>query len=412
MFALYNTYKKEHPRLTNNIILSAVSLIGCLVALLLASPTQPLLEALAVGTGYVGLGLLALTLLIGPLNMLKVRKNPVNLNFRRDAGIWAGILSLLHVVLVFALEIDWGGSLLGYFLYKNGSIKLNLFGISNYIGLFATLILIFLMVLSNNRFLKALKGKKWKNLQRFNYLLFALVLGHTFTQQLNNARGLWMVIGALLVTVAVLVGQAIGFKIYRKREQERKVAPVAKPAPARVATSTTSATRVAAPAQPVPATGGFSKLKVASAVSLLAMFGIGAGLEGINLLNTPVTAQIGSLASDETTATDSSSSPAATTPAASESTATATPAATTSAATTTAVTTAAVTTASSTTTAATTSAATTAAATTTAVSTTAAATTAATTTAAVTTTTAASSSSTTTVSNASKSGGSTHTGGS
>jgi sulfoxide reductase heme-binding subunit YedZ len=396
MFELYKTYKKEHPRLTNNIILTVVSLLGCLVAVILASPTQSLLEALAVGTGYVGLGLLALTLLIGPLNMLKVRKNPVNLNFRRDAGIWAGLLSLLHVLLVFVLEIDWGGTLLGYFLYKDGSLKLNLFGISNYIGLAATLILIFLLVLSNNHFLKALKGKKWKNLQRFNYLLFALALGHTFTQQVNNVRGLWMVIGALLVTAAVMVGQAVGFKIYRKREQERKVAPAAKPAPARVAASTAPAARVAAPVQPAPAVSGFSKLKVASAVSLLALLGLGAGLEGLNLLNTPATAQTGSLASDETTTGATSSSPAATTPAASE-----TAAATTAAATTASSTTAATTTAATTTTTATTTAATTTAATTTAATTTAAATTAVT-----------SSSSSTTVSNASKSSGSTHTGGS
>src|SRR5690242_14550461 len=118
MLNIYKTYKKEHPRVTNSLILAVVSLLGCLVALLLAPPTQSLLEALTVGTGYVGLGLLALTLLIGPLNMLKVRKNPVNLNFRRDAGIWAGILSLAHVLLAFGLEINWGGTLLGYFLYK------------------------------------------------------------------------------------------------------------------------------------------------------------------------------------------------------------------------------------------------------------------------------------------------------
>lgn len=80
-------FRKEHPRLTNNFVLGFVSLLGCLLAFIVASPEQSVWEKLSLGTGYLGLGLIVLTLLIGPINMLKVRKNPVNIMFRRDAGI-------------------------------------------------------------------------------------------------------------------------------------------------------------------------------------------------------------------------------------------------------------------------------------------------------------------------------------
>ncbi|HEX2914352.1 MAG TPA: ferric reductase-like transmembrane domain-containing protein [Chloroflexia bacterium] len=222
-------YRKEHPRVFNNLVLASASLVGCIIAGIFAAPGQSILETLSVGFGYVGLILIAVSLLIGPINMLKVRKNPVNIMFRRDTGIWAAITSFAHVLFAFALQLSWGGTLLGLFFFANGAPKLNLFGISDYIGLFGTLILIFLLVLSNNHFLKALKGKRWKNMQRFNYLLFVLALGHTFTQQVNNGRGMVMIFGVLAVALAVLVAQSIGFVVYRKREQQRKApAPAAK----------------------------------------------------------------------------------------------------------------------------------------------------------------------------------------
>src|SRR5690348_15336156 len=140
------TFYKSHSRLTNHLLMGAITLVGCVIAIMLATPSQSLLEMLAVGTGYIGLLLIAATLLIGPLNMLRVRKNPVNLMLRRDVGIWAGITSLAHVIFAFALELNWGGTLLGFFLYKDGSAKLNLFGISNFMGLIAALVIIFLLV--------------------------------------------------------------------------------------------------------------------------------------------------------------------------------------------------------------------------------------------------------------------------
>ena len=42
------------------------------------------------------LALLVATLLIGPWNVLRRTANPVSSDLRRDIGIWAGMLGILH----------------------------------------------------------------------------------------------------------------------------------------------------------------------------------------------------------------------------------------------------------------------------------------------------------------------------
>jgi methionine sulfoxide reductase heme-binding subunit len=58
------------------------------------------------------------------------------------------------------------------------------FGLANYTGLAATLLLVFLVALSNDFSLKRLSAPWWKRLQRWNNALFALVLVHGFQCQL------------------------------------------------------------------------------------------------------------------------------------------------------------------------------------------------------------------------------------
>ncbi len=222
--------QKAHPRRINYFFLVLFSLIWVFVTQLTAEPGQPLVESLSLASGYEALFLIVATLVIGPLNMLRNRRNPVNLNFRRDVGIWAGIMALLHVV--FSLQIYFDGNLLSYFFKEeNGSLspQLSLFGLSNDVGLIAALVIIFLMVLSNNYFLRRLKGKRWKNLQRFNYLLFGLTLLHTFGQQISSNRGpifIYIVVG---LAGTVLVAQFIGVIVYQQRSQQRRAAVGASP---------------------------------------------------------------------------------------------------------------------------------------------------------------------------------------
>jgi sulfoxide reductase heme-binding subunit YedZ len=54
------------------------------------------LQQLTVATGYVGVGLLAVTLLLGPANLVLRRRNPVSTYLRRDVGIWTAGFSSVH----------------------------------------------------------------------------------------------------------------------------------------------------------------------------------------------------------------------------------------------------------------------------------------------------------------------------
>ncbi|MEO8335055.1 MAG: hypothetical protein ABI664_08785 [bacterium] len=50
----------------------------------------------SMSTAYAGLALLGATFAIGPLNILRSRPNPVSTDLRRDLGIWAGLLAIVH----------------------------------------------------------------------------------------------------------------------------------------------------------------------------------------------------------------------------------------------------------------------------------------------------------------------------
>src|SRR2546422_4358298 len=49
-------------------------------------------------TGYASLGLILLTLAIGPWRLLRGKPNPVSSDLTRDVGIAAGVTGVVHVV--------------------------------------------------------------------------------------------------------------------------------------------------------------------------------------------------------------------------------------------------------------------------------------------------------------------------
>jgi sulfoxide reductase heme-binding subunit YedZ len=54
---------------------------------------------LSIATAYPALLLTAAALVLGPWNVLRHKANPVSFDLRRDSGIWAGIMALVHLVL-------------------------------------------------------------------------------------------------------------------------------------------------------------------------------------------------------------------------------------------------------------------------------------------------------------------------
>jgi DMSO/TMAO reductase YedYZ heme-binding membrane subunit len=162
-------------------------------------------------TGYVATGLLALTLLIGPGKLLLRRRNPVSDYLTRDVGTWAAITSVVHVL--FGLEVH--ASITNPIPMFEPWTKS--FGLANWTGLAATVIVVGLLAISSDFALRKLKARTWKNLQRLNYVLIALVIVHAFFYGVLLRTDSPYTLLLLLSIIAVIVGQAVGVWLWRRR---------------------------------------------------------------------------------------------------------------------------------------------------------------------------------------------------
>ncbi|TXE11212.1 ferric reductase-like transmembrane domain-containing protein [Algoriphagus aquimarinus] len=189
----------------------ALSVIFCLIFYLLWKPTLPIVPFITYTSGYLSICLLAVSLLLGPINLMLKIKNPISTNVRRDIGVFGGILGLIHSVV--GLFMHFTGRPWLYFVEeveKGFAIRSGNFGLANYTGLFGALILILLVVISNDYFLRKLKAAKWKNLQRFTYLMFVLVIAHCIFYRLNADKIDLIFYLYLPMFLTILVFQLIG----------------------------------------------------------------------------------------------------------------------------------------------------------------------------------------------------------
>jgi methionine sulfoxide reductase heme-binding subunit len=214
------TGRDLRPRVLFHHVPLALASGVALLALIAIAPSHGdfAIQQLASPTGDVALMLLAITLLIGPANLMLRRRNPVNSYLRRDVGMWAAILSLVHVIIGFQGHTRNAFGFIAYFV-ANGRLLTNSFGLGNWTGLAATVIVVLLLVLSTDQSLRELKAKRWKDLQRLNYTLFVLVIFHAiFYGALQRITSPFTRV--LLVTVAVvLVGQATGIWLWQRRNR-------------------------------------------------------------------------------------------------------------------------------------------------------------------------------------------------
>jgi sulfoxide reductase heme-binding subunit YedZ len=162
--------------------------------------------------------LLAVTLLLGPVNLMLRRRIPANCHVRRDVGTWTAIWSVVHVVVGFQGHAAGALGFVDYFV-ADGRPLTNDFGMGTWTGLAATVIVVLLLVLSTDRYLR--ESRVWKDLQRLNYTLFALVVLHAiYYGALRHVTSPFtrVLIGTV---VAVLVGQAVGIWLWRRRDARR-----------------------------------------------------------------------------------------------------------------------------------------------------------------------------------------------
>ena len=186
-----------------------------------ATPPPDVRHRASMATAYAGLAFLCLSLWLGPWNVIRRRANPVSFDLRRDVGIWAGVLAIVHTAV--GLTVHLRGRMWMYFLKRLHPVapQTSLFGFANYAGLVATLLFCMLLVLSNDASLRWLQSCRWKSLQRWIYLAFALTVAHGIAYQVIEKRHLfWVaVFGVLLMGVTAL--QLSGFVQVRAASKVR-----------------------------------------------------------------------------------------------------------------------------------------------------------------------------------------------
>ena len=176
-------------------------------------------ENASTATAYAAIVFLAVSLAIGPRNLLRSRPNPVSTDLRRDVGIWAGTMGVVHTIL--GLQVHMGGSLRRYFLPSAGAegeltASTLAFVAANYAGLAGALLLVVLIAISSDVALRTLGLGQWKRIQRSNYFIIAFVAVHGVLYQALEKRrpALVMIFGAVVMSVIVL--QLAGMRRRRK----------------------------------------------------------------------------------------------------------------------------------------------------------------------------------------------------
>jgi sulfoxide reductase heme-binding subunit YedZ len=190
-------------------------------------PYRDVLTRVSFATAYPALVLLAASLFIGPINLIRMRRNPVSSDLRRDIGIWAGILSIVHVVV--GQNVHMRGRPWLYYVYAptehhNFPIRHDLFGLANYSGAASTLVLIALLATSNDYFLRALGTPKWKQLQRWNYAAFGAAAVHAIAFQAVEKQHVPFV-SFVIVCIALTISIQTAGILKRRSNQKRSSVP-------------------------------------------------------------------------------------------------------------------------------------------------------------------------------------------
>jgi DMSO/TMAO reductase YedYZ heme-binding membrane subunit len=110
-----------------------------------ATPPPDIRHRVSMATAYAGMAFLAVSLCLGPWNVLQRRPNPVSFDLRRDLGIWAGVIAIVHTVV--GLTVHLRGRMWMYFFRRLHPLALQntRFGLANFSGLAAALLFFVLL---------------------------------------------------------------------------------------------------------------------------------------------------------------------------------------------------------------------------------------------------------------------------
>jgi sulfoxide reductase heme-binding subunit YedZ len=179
-------------------------------------PYPDVITRLSFATAWPALVLLTATLIIGPWRILQGKAPALSQDLRRDIGIWGGALGVLHAVIGQCEHLRGRPWL--YYVYEKTQdhlvpLRHDIFGLSNFTGLFAGLLLLLLLATSNDASLRKYGGAGWKSLQRWNYACFGLTALHTFGYLIGIQSLKWgSIITATLCVVVTLWLQYLGWR--------------------------------------------------------------------------------------------------------------------------------------------------------------------------------------------------------
>ena len=196
----------------------AIAAIAITAAAYSATPPPDFRHRLSMAAAYSSMAFLAGCLWLGPWNILRRRPNPVSFDLRRDVGIWAGILSLIHTAV--GLTVHLRGRMWMYFFKRLHPLALQntKFGFANFVGLGSALVFVILLAISNDYSLRRLGTRRWKSLQRWTYAAFVLTVAHGIAYQLVEKRHLpWVLVFALITLIAVGI-QALAWNRIAQRD--------------------------------------------------------------------------------------------------------------------------------------------------------------------------------------------------
>tara|TARA_R110002110_G_scaffold376568_2_gene586499 strand:- start:6883 stop:7668 length:786 start_codon:yes stop_codon:yes gene_type:complete len=172
--------------------------------------------------GDASLIFVAFAMAIGPVARFLRSARPL-LPWRRELGIWGVVLGLVHTAIILGGWVRWDlvrlfgfefhPSLERYVMLQQG------FGLANVIGIVALIYGMALALTSNNYSQRWLGGSVWKFLQQGTYVLWALIVIHTFyfmfmhfldfhrqTPEPNLFR--WPFVG---IVVVIMILQSVAF---------------------------------------------------------------------------------------------------------------------------------------------------------------------------------------------------------
>lgn len=133
--------------------------------------------------GDASLILLVLTLAIGPVSRLWPATRRI-IPWRRETGVWYGVLAVIHTALILDGWVRWDFMrFFGYEFIPQLERYARLepgFGLANTVGLTAVGITVILLATSSTWAVNLLGPSAWKWLQYGAYVVFYLVVLHTF----------------------------------------------------------------------------------------------------------------------------------------------------------------------------------------------------------------------------------------